>query len=84
MIEKLEPLKLYQMCADLATQWNRRIVKGEKGENAIYGALIKEGYEIISFPVEDEGEISLQRKKEKLKESRFPDALAIYHGFSLR
>jgi hypothetical protein len=79
-MEKLDPIRIYQMATEIATQWNRRLVKGEKGENIIFDALMKEGYEITSFPMIKEGEVSFQRKKEKLKESRFPDALARYHG----
>lgn len=80
MIEKLDTLEIYRMATSFAKAWNRKLVKCEKGESAVYDTLIKEGYEITRFPMKEEKQISIQRKKEKLKESRFPDALARYHG----
>lgn len=79
-METLLPLEILPFLVDSVTEWNRRIAKGEKGENAIYDALMNEGYYIIKFPFEEEGEISIERKTEKREESRFPDALAIYQG----
>jgi hypothetical protein len=79
-VEKLDPIAIYQACTELASKWDQRIVKGEKGENVVYDALIEKGYEITRFPIKKEGNVSIERKKEKLKEPRFPDALARYHG----
>jgi len=68
------------MCTQFAKEWNRKLVKGEKGENTVYDALRKIGYRVSPFRMLEEGEISLQRKKEKLQEPRFPDAFASYIG----
>ena len=70
---------LYSM-RESAKQWNRKLVKCEKGENLIYDALIDVGYNIATFPYEEEGIISLERKIQKSKEPRFPDAFAMYVG----
>ena len=79
--EKYERLeRIIQGIDKHVTNWGRKIAIAEYGENKVYDALMNEGYRIIEFRMKKEGIVSVERKQEKLKEPRFPDALA----FSLK
>lgn len=73
-MEKLEFIRLVNA---LATQWDVKQVKAKKAENKIINALIEDGYMVKENHMKEEGEISVTRKRKKLKEPRFPDATAI-------
>lgn len=78
-MEELRRLEIQKMFTQVATEWNRRQVKAEKGENVICDALEEIGYSIKRYPMRAEGdEITIKRKEEKLKLPRFPDASAMY------
>lgn len=64
-------------------KWKQRLRKGCKGENIVYKALTDEGYDIWPFPRVEEGRISLERKIEKAREPRYPDAHAVCLGEEL-
>ena len=76
-MEELERIEILKMMGDIATKWNRKQVKAKKGENKICDALEEVGYIVKRHTMLEEGEISIARKKEKLKENRFPDACAV-------
>ena len=78
----MEDLKYLEPIRKLAISWNRKQEKASKGENAIIEALRRVNYEVMKYIITPEEEkISIERKKEKLKEHRFPDCCAFYHGF---
>jgi len=82
-LEKLDSVKILRKCAELGIQskiWKKKKGKGDKCESIVYKALTNIGYQINAFEMLDEGDISVQRKIEKLKESRFPDAFTRYIG----
>lgn len=73
----MEKLEFIRRLNALATEWEVKQVKASKGEKRVYDALIDVGYIIKENRMREEGEISKERKEEKLKQSRFPDATAI-------
>lgn len=78
----MEKLGRLELIRKFASSWNRKQEKASKGENAIIDALRRVNYEVMKYTITpEEKEISIQRKKEKLKENRFPDCCAFYHGF---
>lgn len=59
-------------------KWNVNLRLGKYGEDIIYDELKDIGYIIAKFDMKEEGKITVARKIEKSKESRFPDAFAFY------
>ena len=77
--EDFESLKaILAMVSKRALSWGRRLAKGREGESIIAKTLSEDGYHSIYFQHIDEGEISIARKKEKIRERRHPDYLAFH------
>ena len=57
--------------------WKKRLRKGDIGECIVYMLLERIGYTILPFPIKDEGSISFERRKEKAKKPKYPDAHAV-------
>lgn len=79
-MRELDRIEILRKMSVVATEWGHKQAKATKGEDIICDELEKIGYSVMRYPILDEGHISIARKKQKLKESRFPDGSAMYHG----